>query len=157
MKSLSTQSLVDRVYDFQRSLHKYASEHASPGKEAWHALTVLQLRTLLFVQAQQPINMRDVAKKLHITPSSTSLLVTRLVRTGWLKRTADAGDRRVTYLSLSTQAEKRMEQMSKHRTERMQKLFSKLDAADIRAFHRILDKLEKALHNEINERPKKSL
>jgi hypothetical protein len=39
----------------------------------------------------------------------------------------------------------------------MQKLFSKLDAADIRAFHRILDKLEKALHNEINERPKKSL
>lgn len=148
MKTDSIQSVLDQLEDIQRMVHKYNCDQTTSQTQVWHSLTVLQLRTLLFVKHQDKVNMRDIAAKLHITASSASLLITRLARTGWLTRVADQHDRRVVYLQLSKPAVQRLNAMTQLRAKRMQAILSSLSQKDLRDLQRIFTTLQTSLKSQ---------
>jgi DNA-binding MarR family transcriptional regulator len=63
--------------------------------------TLPQLRALFLVGQHQPVTVSDLAALLGQRLAAVSALVTRLVRTGWLRRAEDPSDRRRVLLSLS--------------------------------------------------------
>jgi DNA-binding MarR family transcriptional regulator len=52
--------------------------------------------------------MSDIAKEFSITKASATALIERLVKSGWLKRTLDARDRRLVYITLTTSGQKKI-------------------------------------------------
>lgn len=52
--------------------------------------------------------MSDIAKQFSITKASATSLIERLVKSGWLKRSPDAEDRRLVYITLTTSGKKKI-------------------------------------------------
>jgi DNA-binding MarR family transcriptional regulator len=48
--------------------------------------------------------VRDLARRLGVTPAAVSLLVDRMVEHGWVERERDEADRRVVWVRLTTPA-----------------------------------------------------
>jgi DNA-binding MarR family transcriptional regulator len=63
-------------------------------------LSVAQVRALYFLR--EPLSMRELADHLVLDPSNLTALVDRLEELGFVERTADADDRRVKRLVLTT-------------------------------------------------------
>jgi DNA-binding MarR family transcriptional regulator len=65
-----------------------------------HSVTVHQL-SVLGLLARRHVTMRELAKDLDVSESSTTAVVDRLVRQGLVERQSDPGDRRIVRLCLS--------------------------------------------------------
>jgi DNA-binding MarR family transcriptional regulator len=68
-------------------------------------LSLRQLTVLYYVREQTP-TLGHIAKQLMVTPAVVTGIVDRLERRGFVRRTADAGDRRVVRLSLTESGRK---------------------------------------------------
>lgn len=105
-------------------------------------LTMHQMQALFFVKNEQPVRMRDLADELLISPGSATLLVDRLVESGWLVRIQDAVDRRSISVELSEEAGKKLLKLMKSRMELAGQLLDTLNPADLRELDRILGLLQ---------------
>jgi MarR family transcriptional regulator, organic hydroperoxide resistance regulator len=63
-------------------------------------MSVAQVRALY--ELREPLSMRELAERLYLDPSNLTALVDRLEELGLVERTADAGDRRVKRLVITT-------------------------------------------------------
>ena len=68
-------------------------------------LSLRQLTVLYYIREQTP-TLGYIAKQLMVTPAVVTGIVDRLERRGFVRRTADAGDRRVVRLSLTDSGRK---------------------------------------------------
>jgi DNA-binding MarR family transcriptional regulator len=68
-------------------------------------LSLRQLTVLYYIREQTP-TLGYIAKQLMVTPAVVTGIVDRLERRGFVRRTADAGDRRVVRLSLTESGRK---------------------------------------------------
>jgi DNA-binding MarR family transcriptional regulator len=71
-------------------------------------LTVPQFRALVYVGAHRGCALRELAGHLGNTPATTSALVDRLVRRGWVSRATDAANRRQVRLALTARGADRL-------------------------------------------------
>lgn len=71
-------------------------------------LTMPQFRSLVFVEAHRGCSLRALADHLGITPATSSALVDRLVRRGWVSRATDAANRRQIRLNLTPRGAARL-------------------------------------------------
>ena len=108
-------------------------------------MTMLQLQALLLVKHGEPMTMGELAEKLHTTPASTSTLVDRLIKAGWLERKPDPEDRRAWYLSLPENQRQRLREVSNHKVERITAIFNQLTAEERQDFTHLLQRLEHLL------------
>jgi DNA-binding MarR family transcriptional regulator len=106
-------SRVDAV-DVLNALRRYRSAESAARRRAREALGIgenalLALRALRDAEADgRTVNSKDLAEELDITPASTSALVDRLVRSGYVERHADPSDRRGVILTASSTATQRV-------------------------------------------------
>jgi len=68
-------------------------------------LSLRQLTVLYYIREQTP-TLGYIAKQLMVTPAVVTGIVDRLERRGFVRRTADAGDRRVVRLTLTDSGRK---------------------------------------------------
>ena len=68
-------------------------------------LSLRQLTVLYYIREQTP-TLGYIAKQLMVTPAVVTGIVDRLERRGFVRRTADAGDRRVVRLTLTESGRK---------------------------------------------------
>lgn len=68
-------------------------------------LSLRQLTVLYYIREQTP-TLGYIAKQLMVTPAVVTGIVDRLERRGFVRRTSDAGDRRVVRLSLTESGRK---------------------------------------------------
>jgi len=72
-------------------------------------LTMPQFRSLVFIEAHRGCALRALAEHLGITPATSSVLVDRLVRRGWVSRATDAANRRQIRLNLTPRGTARLD------------------------------------------------
>ncbi len=98
---------------------------------------------------EQPNGMvTDLGKFLELSKSSTTQLVERLARTGFIKKSHDSSDKRIVRLSITGSGEKEFVVLRDKKLEKMQKIFSKVPASDLRELIRIHVNLIEALKRE---------
>lgn len=147
--SFVIQSILVHWHDIQRMMHKHMESSASGPKKKLQELTFLQMRTLFYIQHNEPVNMRSLSKWLGTTASSTSILVDRLVEMQWLTRVPDTQDRRVTFLKLTVTAERQLARLMAERTKHVTSVLGHLSGADLHALDNALQKFQLALlHDE---------
>jgi DNA-binding MarR family transcriptional regulator len=102
--SSSSEQLLSLVHCWHHDLNRQFQKGRSNIKD----LTILQLQALIFIKKNPPVMMSDIAKEFSITKASATALIERLVKSGWLKRTLDARDRRLVYITLTTSGQKKI-------------------------------------------------
>ncbi len=92
------QEVVDVVMEVSRVIRSQMRRHRDP------RMSVPQFRALIFIRRQMA-SVSDLAEHLGLTRPTTTALVDKLVRMGWVERVGDARDRRRVRLRLTQAGE----------------------------------------------------
>ncbi|KPL83847.1 hypothetical protein SE15_00970 [Thermanaerothrix daxensis] len=92
------QEVVDVVMGVSRVIRSQMRRHRDP------RMSVPQFRALIFIRRQMA-SVSDLAEHLGLTRPTTTALVDKLVRMGWVERVGDARDRRRVRLRLTQAGE----------------------------------------------------
>jgi len=117
-------SVVDVVPLVMRAIRSEMRAAASP------ALSVPQLRTLLFVKRNPDVNLSALAEHLGIGLTGASGLVDRLVRNELLSRETDPHERRRIQLTLTPHGRARLDAASNSTRAMIEQRLTNLDADD---------------------------
>jgi DNA-binding MarR family transcriptional regulator len=71
-------------------------------------LTMIQLRTVVFIAKHGTVKPTEIAKEFLITPATVTSQIDNLVRDGWIKRKYNKKDRRVIEVTLTEKAKKEL-------------------------------------------------
>jgi DNA-binding MarR family transcriptional regulator len=99
MKSKKTE-LVTEVFDLARNV---------AAKQAKSHLTMIQLRTLIFIRERGVVKPTEIAKKFSITPASVTSQIDKLVNEGWLERISNQDDKRVVEVTLTKKGQRNID------------------------------------------------
>jgi len=114
-------------------------------------LRVPEWRALAALYARPSSTMSDLAELATIDRTTLTRTVDRMEEAGWLARTADQADMRVTRLALSA-AGRRMFERIWPQVEKLNALaFEGLSKAEIRDLHRILERMRANLDEYVSE------
>jgi DNA-binding MarR family transcriptional regulator len=106
-----------------------------------HRLTLNAWRVLLVLANHPGVAASEVAVLTGLDKMSVSRSLASLVRQGRVIRRADAADRRRLLLRLSAEGERLYERIGAPASEREQRLFRGIDAAERATLGRMLDRL----------------
>lgn len=126
-----------------------AMRSAAWGEATESGLTPTQSQILAFIAARTAQNPRsgDAADALGITPQTASVAIAALVAKGLVSKLPDASDRRASSLKLSRQGEVAA-RVAAQWPDFLVNAVQELDAAEQKAFLRILIKLIRRLQND---------
>lgn len=114
-------------------------------KSTIDTLTVLHFRVLIAIAHREIETVTDVAKIFSITKASASVLIDRLVKTGWIERKIDITDHRRQFLSLSDTGKKNLQKRMEKKMKAAHELFKTLSTKDKKELIRLLKKLDSHL------------
>ena len=101
--------LIKEMFDLGRHINS---------KQSKSNLTMIQLRTVMFVVEQGRVKPTNIANHFAITPASVTSQIDTLVEEGWLKREPNANDKRVLEVIVTkkgkTQLPKELENLEKN-------------------------------------------
>lgn len=111
-----------------------------------HHSTMLQFSALNFIQENPNILVSELGILLKLSKSSSTQLITRLVKNGHVKRVQDKNDKRETHLLLSSSGKIELDDAKQKILLKFEKVLSHLPEKDIKELLRIqktlLEKLE---------------
>ena len=84
---------------------------------------------------------QEIADELHISKSTLSEMINRLVDDGYVERTSDPSDRRTTVLVLTKTGDERAEEVIEERIRVMEFMFRNLTDEDKEELIKLLDKM----------------
>lgn len=146
---MNNNSDFEQFFSTMMQLGKLMSQQTQETHEERTA-TMLQLMALQFLK-EQPIGIvSDLANFLKLSKSSTTQLVERLVKVGFVKRIHDKEDRRIVRLNITKDGEKEFEVLKNKMMEKMQKILSRIPAKDLHELIRIHTNLIETLKKEQN-------
>ena len=94
-------------------------------------LTMPQLRVLFLIHARGPLRMSDMASYLGVGMPTVSSLVSKLEEKGVLAREHDTQDRRIVRCLITPEGQRQVEQFSRIRQERMDRIISALTGEEL--------------------------
>lgn len=104
-------------------------------------LTFNETSLLFFVNANGKANVTTLAKYLDVSKSSVVEMIDKLVRNGFLERTKDVKDRRVTYVTITDRGRAVLETVREKYKETIDKVLSEVN--DVECIRRIFNALLK--------------
>jgi DNA-binding MarR family transcriptional regulator len=93
-------------------------------------VTVPQLRVLVMLHTQGPLNLAAVAAGLDVNPSNASRTCDRLIKAGLLDRRGSDVDRRHIALTLTTAGRRLVGKVIRHRRTAIQRVLAKMSARE---------------------------
>jgi len=104
-------------------------------------LTKAQFGVLEVLYHKGDMRISDVMNKILSTSGNMTVVISNLVKTGFITKHKDPGDSRATVISLTTKGEILMKQVFPAHVENINGIFSKLDTHDKKELIRLLKKL----------------
>jgi DNA-binding MarR family transcriptional regulator len=101
--------------------------------------TMLQCEAMLCIKKHKNTNMGDIAAHFSTTMPTATALIDKLIGAKLAKREDDPDDRRVVRINLTKSGEKLLDEATKQRSEKMNKLLSYLPEQDKLNLLRILN------------------
>jgi len=90
-------------------------------------ITITQMRALSLFNEQEVVNISDISHSLGMSLQSATNLVRRLEQLGYLERSKNKRDRRVSEVRLTSKGKKRLSFFREGELETIQKLLDRLD------------------------------
>lgn len=135
---------IDRLISVSMQLQKVMSQQVGISVDESLA-TSLQFHVLSFLEKHPCSKLSVVADYLQASRSSTTQLIERMEKSGFILRKAGEKDRRETQLSLTELGIKDVEEMNKVKVQRMEKLIKRIPERDIEELIRIQEDLLESL------------
>jgi len=110
-----------------------------------------QLQLLFLIKQLQPVNAKQLAQKLEMTPGAISQLVEGLHDQGMITRQPHPSDRRVHTLQLSAKAEDALIAVTTRRREVMENVMQGLTTEELQTWLHVQQKLVEALRSKPTE------
>jgi len=107
-------------------------------------MTQAQWRALAHLSRNEGINQVTLADRLEVKPITIARLIDRMEAAGWVRREADAADRRASLLYLTPKTKPILDELESHAGEAMEMLMEGIDADDR---HRLVATLEQMKAN----------
>ena len=111
-------------------------------------ITMPQFLVMEYVHKHKEITMGDLASFMQVSMATTSGIVDRLVRDGYLKRLPDPKDRRVIQVRLSTKGDGLLSRILKRRKDMICQTFGRISEDDRAEYLRILTQIRDILTTE---------
>jgi DNA-binding MarR family transcriptional regulator len=100
-----------------------------------------QLQLLFIIECSQPINLKELASKMYMTPGAITQLIEGLVTEGYIARKQDDNDRRIVYVSLAAEGRKKIAELKKTKQHMFEQVMSSLDDEELRLFLKVQQKM----------------
>lgn len=104
-----------------------------------------QLQLLQLIEHAQPVSLKTLATEMRLTPGAITQLVDGLVEAGYVERTPDAADRRVTVVSLTSAGREKIGMLKRKKQALLAKMVADLDDEELQIFLRVQQKMLKHL------------
>jgi DNA-binding MarR family transcriptional regulator len=107
--------------------------------------TLLQYAALTILKMSSDYTLGDLGNAMHLSKSSSTQLVERLVKSGYVQRVPDETDRRVVHLQITQEGKTEVEVLKKKLMEKINTIIHLLPEKDIKELIRIQTDLINAL------------
>jgi len=118
-------------------------------------LTIPQLKSLFYVSRHGKANPSALAAGIRVTPANVTVIVDRLVEQGLLIRTADANDRRISWLTVTDKGKTLIDELREGRAQEMRRMLDRLTEEELalvaRGFELVATAAESADRKETSE------
>jgi DNA-binding MarR family transcriptional regulator len=94
-------------------------------------LTIPQLKSLFYISRHGRVNLSGLASGIRVTPANVTGIVDRLVEQGLLTRTADADDRRVSWLTVTDKGKTLINDLREGRAQEMRRILDELTEEEL--------------------------
>jgi len=111
-------------------------------------VTLPQLAILELLYKSGELNMSDMARLMSVTTAAMTGIVDRLVREGYVARTAVPDDRRIIKIKLTARGEKIIKNVIEHKRHMTTKIFGTLSNADRENYLKILARIREGLNKQ---------
>lgn len=133
-RTVATQKLLTSLADIKRAMHFSAlseNQRFSPS----------QLEVMWHVSKHTDMTVKDIANRLHITPSAVTQLIEPLVKEGCLLRNTDPDDRRSVLLHVSRTCKKDLETIARAKVAWMSTMLEALSDEELETLVSLFDKI----------------
>lgn len=132
-----TEMLAQKIATLSRALDRQAEAIVAERTE----MTLIETRTLAYVEAHAPIAMTELASGMFIDSGQMSRLVSKLVALGYIERTRNDDDQRSIQISLTPRGQAAYARMQKSVHIWNRRLMAELRAEDVKTLNLALDRL----------------
>ncbi len=108
-------------------------------------LTPPQLHSVVWLRADGPLPMGELARRVGVTEKTITGIIDRLEREDYVQRERDPSDRRVVHVRLTPRGTETAEQLHSQAHARFCSFLSLLDSEDRTALLRVFEKLVERL------------
>jgi DNA-binding MarR family transcriptional regulator len=129
------EELITEVFDLGRNIS---------AKQLNSELTMIQLRTVIFVERKGIVKPTEIAKKFSITPASVTSQIDKLVEQGWLERRYNQDDKRVIEVILTEKGKKRLGKLKVGLINNCSWIFKTLDKQEQDTLFDLVSRLNKS-------------
>lgn len=112
-----------------------------------------ELAVLAYLDEVGQLTPRDVGERLGITTGSTTAVLDRLEKAGYVQRAPNPGDRRSLYLTLTGSGKEAVAWMAAAHSEQLAPLVERHQAADLDALSGLLDAIRQVVSEPLRAAP----
>jgi len=103
---------------------------------------------VLFLLSKQPMNVKNIAEKLHVTSGAVSQIVENLVKSGLLLRGTSPTDRRGVLVGLSPEGKTRLKIIKQTYIKRLASTLSTVTDNQLESLQTITNQMIKAIEEK---------
>lgn len=131
-----TRSLFENMSALKRGMHGHllALNRDSP-------ISRSQLELLFAIQHTQPVNSKQLATQLQMTPGAISQLAESIEQHGYIERRTSESDRRIQFLHVSAKGETLIRGFEKQRRQMMEAVIADLSDEELEVWLRVQTKM----------------
>lgn len=113
-----------------------------------YKLSLLELRTLLFIQENNIVKPMYISKEFNVTPATITVQVNRLIKKGFLLKKGNEEDRRSVNLFINPEIEKVLNNIIEGKLKSFDSIFNTLTKRDQQQLLDIMEKIETGVEKE---------
>jgi DNA-binding MarR family transcriptional regulator len=149
MTNFHIQDLIDRYISVSFQVEKKAGSliRAQIGDE----LTTDQLYILRYIHKTGECNSSELAEAFDVNKSAITAIINRLADRGFIQRTRDENDRRVIYLTLTTEGKELHQKTDEKVHHLVESFITQFEESEIELFIKTYEKLAIILENMSKE------
>ena len=144
MVGLTVTEFADRVSNDMAAISKeFVRQQAGDFYKVKVTLPQLAILELLFRSGE--LNMSDMARSMNVTTAAMTGIIDRLVRDGYVVRTAVPNDRRIIKIKLTTKGHKIANNVIEQRRRLITRIFGALSDTEREEYLNILTRIREGL------------
>jgi DNA-binding MarR family transcriptional regulator len=144
---MDREKLIEEIVQLQRQVVHTMAQY-EPGVWMELSLTIAQLKSLFFIDAEGSTNFRKLATALGVTPPDVTRIVSRLVEQGLVSRQENPEDRRMLLLKATKKGKALLAKLRDSRTAHISHILARLSTEQLATLSQGLSALVRAADDQ---------